>query len=133
MSSSIFTFLLELVLVFSVSYSRGHYVTLLSGFKPDFHLNGLKEIAPLQFVQYIENFTDWDLVGSRYAHKAPLSVWKALRYPAEVIFICVWCVVCPFMFCSPHPFPVGPFDHAFFRRQTLLAVVVSKIIGLFRV
>ncbi|XP_073816630.1 UDP-glycosyltransferase UGT5-like [Musca autumnalis] len=62
---------------------NGHHVTFLSGFKADFHIDGLKEITPLHLVHYIQNYTDWDLVGARFAHKTPVSVWQALRYPAE--------------------------------------------------
>ncbi|XP_059219173.1 UDP-glucuronosyltransferase 2A1-like [Stomoxys calcitrans] len=62
---------------------KGHHVTFLNGFKADFHMEGLKEITPMHLVEYIQNYTDWDLVGARYAQKAPLSIWKALRYPAE--------------------------------------------------
>ncbi|XP_075159077.1 UDP-glucuronosyltransferase 2A1-like [Haematobia irritans] len=62
---------------------KGHHVTFLNGFKPDFQMDGLKEITPLPLVEYIDNFTDWDLVGARYAQNAPVSVWQALRYPAE--------------------------------------------------
>ncbi|XP_061395075.1 UDP-glucuronosyltransferase 2A1-like [Musca vetustissima] len=62
---------------------KGHHVTFLSGFKADFHIDGLKEITPMHLVHYIQNYTDWDLVGARYAHKRPVPVWQALRYPAE--------------------------------------------------
>ncbi|KNC32417.1 hypothetical protein FF38_04979 [Lucilia cuprina] len=62
---------------------RGHHITFVSGFPADFHMVGLKEMTPKSLVNYIKNFTDWDLVGARLDNKAPIPAWKALRYPAE--------------------------------------------------
>ncbi|KAM7360680.1 UDP-glucuronosyltransferase 2C1-like [Cochliomyia hominivorax] len=62
---------------------RGHHITFVNGFKQDFHMKGLKEVTPNRLVNYINNFTDWDLVGTRLANKAPIPIWQALRYPAE--------------------------------------------------
>lgn len=67
---------------------RGHYITLLSGFESDLYIEGLQEVAPTKLVDYIRNYTDWDLVGARYAGKSPLTLWKALEYPAEVKIQC---------------------------------------------
>ncbi|XP_054728631.1 UDP-glucuronosyltransferase 2A1-like [Anastrepha obliqua] len=63
--------------------SRGHHITFLSGFKPEVQHNGLEEVTPTPFVNYIQNYMDWDLVGARYEGKSPIPVWRALRYPAE--------------------------------------------------
>ncbi|XP_065358788.1 UDP-glucuronosyltransferase 2C1-like [Calliphora vicina] len=62
---------------------RGHQITFVNGFKPDFHIKGLREVTPKRLVNYIKTFTDWDLVGGRLANKAPIPIWQALHYPAE--------------------------------------------------
>ncbi|KAH8311526.1 hypothetical protein KR044_006711 [Drosophila immigrans] len=62
---------------------RGHRITFVNGFQADFHVDGLVEVTPKRLVQYIRNYTDWDLVGARYAGQAPLSILDAMRYPIE--------------------------------------------------
>ena len=64
----------------------GHNITFLNGFPADFSLNGLHEITPSGLVEYIQNFTNWDLLGARMEGKLPLPAWDALRYPFEVSF-----------------------------------------------
>jgi hypothetical protein len=44
-------------------HSSGHNITFLSGFTADFNIDGLVEITPTNFVQYIQNYTNWDLLG----------------------------------------------------------------------
>lgn len=56
----------------------------MNGFQADFHVDGLEEVTPQRLVQYIANYTDWDLVGARYTGHAPLSMADAMRYPIEV-------------------------------------------------
>jgi 2-hydroxyacylsphingosine 1-beta-galactosyltransferase len=43
--------------------SSGHNVTFLNGFPADFSFEGLVEITPTNLVHYIQNYTNWDLVG----------------------------------------------------------------------
>ncbi|XP_062125452.1 UDP-glucosyltransferase 2-like isoform X1 [Drosophila sulfurigaster albostrigata] len=62
---------------------RGHRITFVNGFQADFHVDGLVEVTPKRLVQYIRNYTDWDLVGARYAGQQPLSIFDAMRYPIE--------------------------------------------------
>lgn len=45
----------------------GHNITFLNGFPADFHVDGLVEITPTNFVQYIQNYTNWDLLGEMSA------------------------------------------------------------------
>ncbi|XP_062125453.1 UDP-glucosyltransferase 2-like isoform X2 [Drosophila sulfurigaster albostrigata] len=63
---------------------RGHRITFVNGFQADFHVDGLVEVTPKRLVQYIRNYTDWDLVGARYAGQQPLSIFDAMRYPIEL-------------------------------------------------
>ncbi|XP_055389868.1 UDP-glucosyltransferase 2 [Condylostylus longicornis] len=63
--------------------NRGHNITFLNGFTPDFSLNGLHEITPSGLVDYIHNYTNWDLLGARMAGKMPVSAWDVLRYPFQ--------------------------------------------------
>lgn len=46
-----------------LKYFSGHNITFLSGFLPDFHVEGLIEITPASLVHYIQNYTNWDLMG----------------------------------------------------------------------
>ncbi|XP_067634048.1 UDP-glucosyltransferase 2 [Eurosta solidaginis] len=59
---------------------RGHNITFLNGFPSDFHINGLHEITPAGLVEYIQNYTNWDLLGARMSGEMPLSFWDAFRY-----------------------------------------------------
>lgn len=63
---------------------RGHNVTFLSGFPADNVQAGLEEITPMGLVEYIKNYTTYDLLGARLRNQMPISVWDALRYPVEV-------------------------------------------------
>ncbi|CRK91551.1 CLUMA_CG005208, isoform A [Clunio marinus] len=63
--------------------SRGHNITFLSGFPADFHINGLVEITPTGFVQYIQNYTNWDLLGRRMRNQLPVPLLDIMRYPIE--------------------------------------------------
>ncbi|CAG9861575.1 unnamed protein product [Phyllotreta striolata] len=62
---------------------RGHNVTFVSAFLPDFHVNGLEEITPLSLVFYVRNFTNWDLVGARMRGEEPVSPLDMVRYGTE--------------------------------------------------
>lgn len=66
------------------SSHRGHNVTFLSGFPADNAQAGLEEITPIGLVEYISNYTTYDLLGARLRNQMPISVWDALRYPVEV-------------------------------------------------
>ncbi|XP_037036898.1 UDP-glucosyltransferase 2 [Bradysia coprophila] len=62
---------------------RGHNITFLSGFIADVNEIGLHEVTPTGLVNYIQNFTNWDLVGARMRGDLPVSVWDVMRYPIE--------------------------------------------------
>lgn len=64
--------------------SRGHNITFLSGFPADYSDSGLHEITPAGLSEYIQNYTNWDLVGARMSGKMPYSVWDVIRYAFEV-------------------------------------------------
>lgn len=63
---------------------RGHNITFLSGFPSDFSVNGLQEVTPAGLSEYIQNYTNWDLVGTRMEGKLPYSVWDVIRYAFQV-------------------------------------------------
>lgn len=62
-------------------------MTFLSGFPADFSHDGLQEITPAGLVDYIQNYTNWDLVGARMRGDLPISLWDVMRYGFEVIYI----------------------------------------------
>lgn len=59
-------------------------MTFLSGFPADNVQPGLEEITPMALVEYIANFTTYDLLGARLRNQMPISPWDAFRYPIEV-------------------------------------------------
>lgn len=63
---------------------RGHNITFLSGFPADFHFEGLHEVTPGGLVEFIQNYTNWDLLGSRMNGEMPIKPWDGLRYAFEV-------------------------------------------------
>lgn len=63
--------------------SRGHNITFISGFPADFNIEGLEEVAPAGLVEYIHNYTNWDLLGARMAGEMPIKPWDGLRYAFE--------------------------------------------------
>ncbi|XP_041450335.1 UDP-glucosyltransferase 2 isoform X2 [Drosophila obscura] len=63
--------------------ARGHNITFLSGFPADFHIEGLQEVTPAGLVEYIQNYTNWDLLGSRMAGEMPIKPWDGIRYAFE--------------------------------------------------
>lgn len=65
--------------------SSGHNITFLNGFPPDFHVQGLHEITPAGLVDYIQNYTNWDLLGARMSGDMPLSFWDGVRYAFQVL------------------------------------------------
>ncbi|XP_047998048.1 UDP-glucosyltransferase 2 [Leguminivora glycinivorella] len=62
---------------------RGHNVTFMSAFPPDFHIQGLEEIAPEGLVSYVRNYMTHDLVGARMRGEEPLPVKDIFRYGYE--------------------------------------------------
>ncbi|XP_022906342.2 UDP-glucosyltransferase 2 [Onthophagus taurus] len=62
---------------------RGHNITFINAFPPDFHLQGLEEITPASFVFYVKNFTNWDLVGARIKGEEPVHPFDIVRYSYE--------------------------------------------------
>lgn len=65
-------------------FHSGHNITFLNGFQADFQIEGLVEITPMSFVQYIQNYTNWDLLGRRMRNQQPVPIFDVLRYPIEV-------------------------------------------------
>lgn len=63
-------------------FNRGHNVTFLSGFPAESD-NGIHEITPAGLAEYIQVYTNWDLVGIRMEGRLPYSVWDVLRYAYE--------------------------------------------------
>jgi len=62
---------------------RGHNITFINAFPPDFYIPGLEEITPANLVFYVRNFTNWDLVGARMRGEEPVPMYDVLRYPYE--------------------------------------------------
>ncbi|KDR21702.1 2-hydroxyacylsphingosine 1-beta-galactosyltransferase isoform X2 [Zootermopsis nevadensis] len=60
--------------------SRGHNVTFLNAFPPDAEEAGLEEITPLNFVFYVRNYTNWDLLGVRMSGREAVPPADVLRY-----------------------------------------------------
>ncbi|XP_038212493.1 UDP-glucosyltransferase 2 isoform X2 [Zerene cesonia] len=62
---------------------RGHNITLISAFPPDFHLEGLEEIAPAGLVSFIRSYMAFDLVGARMKGEEPLPYKDIIRFGYE--------------------------------------------------
>ncbi|CAG4997159.1 unnamed protein product [Parnassius apollo] len=62
---------------------RGHNITLMSAFPPDFHIPGLEEIAPEGLASYVRGYMTFDLVGARMRGEEPLPLYDILRYGYE--------------------------------------------------
>ncbi|XP_072940025.1 UDP-glucosyltransferase 2 [Epargyreus clarus] len=62
---------------------RGHNITLISAFAPDFHIEGLEEIAPEGLAAYVRSYMTLDLVGAKMRGEEPLSLTNILRYGYE--------------------------------------------------
>lgn len=75
---------IKINILFLLHLIRGHNITFLSGFPADNVLQGLEEVAPLALVEFIANFTTYDLLGARLRNQMPISAWDAIRYPIEV-------------------------------------------------
>lgn len=65
---------------------RGHNITFINAFPPDFFLEGMEEITPAGLVFYVKNFTNWDLVGARMRGEEPVPPVDMIRYAYEVSF-----------------------------------------------
>lgn len=64
--------------------SRGHNITFLNAFPPDFTMPGLEEITPTNLVFFVKNFTNWDLVGARMRNELPVHPLDMIRYGYKV-------------------------------------------------
>jgi hypothetical protein len=64
--------------------ARGHNVTFLNAFPPDSEVAGLEEITPLNFVFYVRNYTNWDLLGARMSGNEAVPLTDALSYAYHV-------------------------------------------------
>ncbi|XP_022114691.2 UDP-glucosyltransferase 2 [Pieris rapae] len=62
---------------------RGHNITLISAFQPDFHLQGLEEIAPEGLASFIRSYMSLDLVGARMRGEEPLPYKDIVRFGYE--------------------------------------------------
>ncbi|KAJ9589989.1 hypothetical protein L9F63_016881, partial [Diploptera punctata] len=60
--------------------SRGHNVTFVNAFPQDSEYPGLEEITPLNFVLYVKNYTNWDLLGMRMSGQEAVPPADVLRY-----------------------------------------------------
>ncbi|XP_044728728.1 UDP-glucosyltransferase 2 [Chrysoperla carnea] len=63
--------------------SRGHNITFINAFPPDFYMSGLEEITPAGLVFYVKNFTNWDLIGPKMRGEEPVSPLKTVLYAIE--------------------------------------------------
>lgn len=63
---------------------RGHNLTFINAFPPDFYLDGLEEITPSSLVFYVRNYTNWDLLGARMRGEEPVHPLDIIRYGYEV-------------------------------------------------
>jgi len=68
--------------------SRGHNITLLTAFPATRESKeepppGLEEITPSNFVDYVRNYTNWDLVGARIRGEEPVPWSRVLAYTYE--------------------------------------------------
>lgn len=50
-------------------------------------MNGLQEITPAGLVDYIQNFTNWDLLGARINGGSTVTIWEATTYATKVTTI----------------------------------------------
>lgn len=66
---------------------KGHNVTFINAFPAEFHLPGLEEITPSEFVVYIRNYTNWDLLGARMRSEEPVHPIDVIKYGYEVSII----------------------------------------------
>ncbi|KAJ2951448.1 hypothetical protein O0L34_g13601 [Tuta absoluta] len=62
---------------------RNHNITFISAFPPDFHLEGLEELAPEGLVSYVRSYMVHDLVGARMRGQDPLPIQDIFRYGYE--------------------------------------------------
>ncbi|CAK1542973.1 unnamed protein product [Leptosia nina] len=62
---------------------RGHNITLISAFSPDFHIEGLEEIAPEGLASFIRSYMSLDLVGARMRGEEPLPYTDIIRFGYE--------------------------------------------------
>lgn len=77
---------------------RGHNVTFLNAFPSDFYLEGLEEVTPTSYVVYINNFTNWDLVGARIKGEEPVPLLDMIKFgyevPKKFKFFSEKCLIC---------------------------------------
>ncbi|KAM3962043.1 UDP-glycosyltransferase family 50 member B3 [Aphomia sociella] len=62
---------------------RGHNITFISAFPPDFHIDGLEEIAPEGLVSYVKSYMIFDLVGARMKGEEPVPPMDIMRFGYE--------------------------------------------------
>ncbi|KAL4713315.1 hypothetical protein ACJJTC_015302 [Scirpophaga incertulas] len=63
---------------------RGHNITFISAFPPDFHIEGLEEFAPEGLASYVRRYMSLDLVGARMRGEEPLPPKDIIRFPYEI-------------------------------------------------
>lgn len=62
---------------------RGHEVTMVSAFPPA-QTSPLHELAPLNLVLYVRNFTNWDLLGPKLRGEDAVGVLDMVKYSYQV-------------------------------------------------
>jgi hypothetical protein len=65
-------------------FCRGHNITFISAFKPDFHIEGLEEIAPEGLATYVKKFMSQDLVGNKMRGEEPMPFKEIVKFSYEV-------------------------------------------------
>lgn len=63
--------------------SKGHEVTMVSAFPPA-QTSPLREVAPLNLVLYVRNFTNWDLLGPKLRGEDAVAVLDMVKYSYQV-------------------------------------------------
>lgn len=64
-------------------YFSHHHITIVSGFK-GMSPKGIQDISPKKVVDYIEKYSNRDLLGARMKGQMPIPILDVLRYPLEV-------------------------------------------------
>lgn len=64
---------------------RGHNVTFMNAFPTDNHSPFVHEIYPTNLVLYIENFTNWDLLGPKMkGRRMPIPITDVFKFGYQV-------------------------------------------------
>lgn len=64
--------------------NRGHAVTLVSGYEPDFSIKGLEEVAPKQLVKVIKDYEEYDYLGTRIRNEFFTNIIDGIKFATQV-------------------------------------------------